>query len=108
MQNKNIENYKKILKYIDKLQELQPYLKNKEILNLVEEDFQEIKEIQEKLKYMQCLKLAYSNKKITNIKIDKTNNVDVNIINVYRIIEDKLNNWRDIYLQLKGYKNERK
>ncbi len=34
MQNKNIENYKKILKYIDKLQELQPYLKNKEILNL--------------------------------------------------------------------------
>ena len=106
MQNKNIENYKKILKYIDKLQELQPYLKNKEILNLVEEDFQEIKEIQEKLKYMQCLKLAYSNKKI--IKIDKTNNVDVNIINVYRIIEDELNNWRDIYLQLKGCKNERK
>ena len=57
---------------------------------------------------MQCLKLAYSNKKITNIKIDKTNNVDVNIINVYRIIEDELNNWRDIYLQLKGHKNERK
>ena len=46
MKNKNIENYKKILKYIDKLQKLQPYLKDKEILNLVEEDFQEIKEIQ--------------------------------------------------------------
>lgn len=41
-------------------------------------------------------------KKNISVKILLTSNVNINIINVYRIIENELNSWRDIYIQLGG------
>ena len=46
------------------------------------------------------LKYAYQNKKVTNTEIVMNNNINIQIINVYRIINEELNNWRDIMLKI--------
>lgn len=49
MKDQNIRNYQKIVEYRDKLIKIQPYVKNKEIYDWIEEDFSEIQLIQKKL-----------------------------------------------------------
>ncbi len=46
------------------------------------------------------LKYAYQNKKVTNTEIVMNKNINIQIINVYRIINEELNNWRDIMLKI--------
>lgn len=46
----NINNYKEILKYKEKLESLKKYKLNKEIIRFVQEDISEINEIQKELK----------------------------------------------------------
>ena len=43
---------------------------------------------------------AYQNKKVTNTEIVMNKNINIQIINVYRIINEELNNWRDIMLKI--------
>ena len=58
--------------------------------------------IQTNLNSKGLLVKAFTEKEITNVKISLGKNVGVNIINVYRIIENELNTWRNIFLELKG------
>lgn len=101
MKNENIRNYKKIKKYGEKLNKLEPYVKNKEIFNFIREDFEEMEMIQTKLKNKGLLLNAFMEKEITNVKILPSQNVYVDIINVYRVIENELETWRNIFLELK-------
>ena len=46
------------------------------------------------------LKEAYKVKKISKVNIVTTNDVNINIINTYRIIENELESWREVRLML--------
>ena len=102
MRDDNIKNYKKIKEFGQKLNELKPYINNEEIFEFIQEDFEEMKMIQTNLNSKGLLVKAFTEKDITNVKISLGKNVGVNIINVYRIIENELNTWRNIFLELKG------
>ncbi len=102
MRDDNIKNYKKIKEFGQKLNELKPYINNEEIFEFIQEDFEEMKMIQTNLNSKGLLVKAFTEKEITNVKISLGKNVGVNIINVYRIIENELNTWRNIFLELKG------
>lgn len=56
--DKNINNYKKILEYKEKLETLKKYMQNKEIIQFVQEDILEINEIQNELKNKRNVRLC--------------------------------------------------
>ncbi len=56
MEKQNIINYKKICEYAKKIKELAPYMKNKELIEWVNEDMREMNEIRQKLEYMRKAK----------------------------------------------------
>ncbi len=60
MEKENINNYKKILGYIEKIEILSQYMSNKEILQMTKEDFQEIKQIQNELRAKRNVKICIS------------------------------------------------
>ena len=56
MEKQNIINYKKFCEYAKKIKELAPYMKNKELIEWVNEDLREMNEIRQKLEYMRKAK----------------------------------------------------
>ena len=60
MKDENIKNYKKIIEYKEKLKEIEPYIKNKELVTFIEEDFNEIQLIQKKLKFKRIIRTSIS------------------------------------------------
>ena len=93
----------KAIELEEKLKQLLPYMKNKEISKVVkwaEEDLAEIKKLRKELSEKGLLEKANLLKEKTNYNINKKSDVEKNIIEVYKLIENELENWRWIYLQL--------
>lgn len=63
MEKQNIINYKKICEYAEKIKKLTPYIKNKEILEWVNEDMKEMNEIQQRLQYIRKVTRSIQSKK---------------------------------------------
>ena len=102
MDNKilNINNYKKIKKYINNIEKLEPYLQNKEVVQFAKEDFSEIKNIQIELSKKGKLDYALKTKEVVNLEVDHLKSTEISVINVYRKINDELHSWRNIYLNI--------
>ncbi len=96
----NINNLGKIKKYINNIEKLEPYLQNKEIIQFANEDFYEIKKIQEELKQNGKLDYALQIKEVTDLSIERLKSAEISVINVYMKINDELNSWRNIYLRV--------
>ncbi len=97
------ENLNKVFELEEKLKLLLPYIKNKEICKVVkwaEEDSAEIKKIRKDLLEKGFLERANLLKEKANCNIYKKRNVERNILEVYRLIENELEDWRKIYLQV--------
>jgi hypothetical protein len=96
----NLNNTKSILKLAYNLEKLAPYMKNKKIVNWVKEDINEIYSIQKELQKKGKLEDAYTKKETTNIKINKNENIENRILDIYNIINIELNSWRNINLDI--------
>lgn len=96
----NKENIKKVLELAHNMIKLSPYIKNKEIINWIKQDINEIYIICKELKIKDQLEMAYGIKCITNIQIDEKDNIENKILAIYYIINQELNNWRSVKLEL--------
>lgn len=97
------ESLKKVIELEGKLKQLLPYIKNKKISKVVkwaEEDLGEMQNIRKELLEKNLLDKADSLKEKVNYNIDKKENVETNILKVYKVIEEELESWRRIYLYL--------
>lgn len=96
----NIENTKITFELISNLKKLDPYTKNKKVIEWAKQDEKEMYMILKNLKENGKLKKAYELKEITNIKIYKKQNIEKRIIQIYNIINTELNSWRKINLEI--------
>jgi hypothetical protein len=96
----NLNNTKSILNLAYNLEKISPYMKDKKITNWVKEDINEIYSIQKELQEKGKLDEAYIKKETTNIKINKNENIEKKILEIYTVINTELNNWRNVNLEI--------
>lgn len=98
---KNIQIMKTMFSLIKDLDKDNENNKEKQILMWIKQDLIKIINIQNEIKEMKLLKYSYKMKKITNIeKIEeyvKTNN----ILEIYKIVNNELENWKNISIKIK-------
>lgn len=97
------ESLNKVIELEEKLKQLLPYIKNKKISKVVkwaEEDLAEMQNIRKELLEKNLLDKADLLKEKINYNIDKKSNVERNILEVYKVIENELEDWRRIYLYI--------
>lgn len=97
------ESINKVTELCEKLKQLLPYIKDKEISKVVkwaEEDLTEIKELKKQLEEKGLLTKGKLIKKNQNYNIKMKKNIEKNILEVYKLINRDLEEWRNIYLQL--------
>lgn len=97
------ESLNKVIELEEKLKQLLPYIKNRQISKVVkwaEEDLAEMQNIRKELLEKNLLDKADLLKEKTNYNIEQKNNVEFNILEVYKLIGYELENWRSIYLYL--------
>lgn len=98
-----------IIKLCENLKKLSPYIKHKEIGKVViwaQEDIEEMRKIRNTLIQKNLFQIADSLKVNKNFNFKKSNNVEKNILEVYKIIAEELEEWRDIYLKILLIKEE--
>ena len=71
-----------------------------QFINWIKSDINEIVFIQKQMKKQMILNYAYTVKKPTNIPNTETILINIdNIINIYKIINEELNSWRNLSLK---------
>ena len=97
------DSINKVSELCGKLKQLLPYIKDKEIGKVVkwaEEDLNEIKELRRQIEENGLLEEGKKIKKSQSYNIKMRYDVEKNILEVYKLIERELEEWREIYLQL--------
>lgn len=100
MNNKkeNLENEKKIVMSIKKLNKMETNETNRKMIHWIEEDRKEIYQIQRKLNSIGMLSYAYQKKNVVQITRWEEKIKRGEIFQIYHTINTELNNWRDVYL----------
>ena len=96
------DSINKVSELCGKLKQLLPYIKDKEIGKVVkwaEEDLNEIKELRRQIEENGLLEEGKKIKKNQSYNIKMRYDVEKNILEVYKLIERELEEWREIYLQ---------
>ena len=95
---KNIQNMTKIFSLINTLENKD---KETQILLWIKEDIRKIIDIQNELKDLKLLKYGYKMKKITNIENLEDYIKKNNLLSIYNIVNNELENWRNINIKIK-------
>ncbi len=95
---KNIQNMAKMFSLINALENKD---KETQILLWIKEDIRKIIDIQNELKDLKLLKYGYKMKKITNIENLEDYIKKNNLLSIYNIVNNELENWRNINIKIK-------
>ena len=95
---KNIQNMAKMFSLINALENKD---KETQILLWIKEDIRKIIDIQNELKDLKLLKYGYKMKKITNIDNLEDYIKKNNLLSIYNIVNNELENWRNINIKIK-------
>lgn len=97
------ESLNNVIKLEENLKKILPYIRYKEIsrvVNWAQEDVSEMKKIKKELMERGLFEKANLIKEKTNYQIKKKDDIQKNILEVYKIIAKELEEWRWIYLKM--------
>ena len=86
-----------------KLEEIFPYIKENEVGKIVkwtQEDISEMKKIRKELLDQGMWEKANLLKNKTDYKLKKQNCIEQNLLEIYKIIWNELEEWRSIYIKI--------
>ncbi len=97
------ESLNYVIELKKKLEEILPYIKKSKVSKIVkwaQEDIIEMEKIKKELMEKEMWERAKLLKNKTCCKINKKTNLEQSLIEVYRIIWNELEEWRNIYIQI--------
>ena len=97
------ESLNYVIELKKKLEEILPYIKKSKVSKIVkwaQEDIIEMEKIKKELMEKEMWERAKLLKNKTCFKINKKTNLEQSMIEVYRIIWNELEEWRNIYIQI--------
>lgn len=97
------ESLKFVIELGKKLETILPYIEKSAVSKIVKwakEDISEMEKIKKELIEKGMWKKANLLKNKTDYKIKKKSNIEQNLIGIYKIIWDELEEWRSIYIKI--------
>ena len=96
----DVEELTRLERKLEEISKYLPKIKLQSILDLAREDITEVQSLSRELKEEKLLDSNYKTKKL-KVSLSKKRNVQSRIMEIYVILDDELQNWRELYLKLK-------